>query len=92
VLGRRSVAQLFAQSTATAPIVLPRGKKEMTPEAQARESKKRAARRVVAKKKEKDKKATEEKARQAEMMQAVLPRLWPNKQPSMPSPCSRVSW
>jgi peptide subunit release factor RF-3 len=44
-------------------MVLPRGKKEMTVEARAEESKKRAARWVMAKQKEKDKKAAEEKAR-----------------------------
>jgi hypothetical protein len=57
------VAQPSTQSTATASTVLPRGKKEMTPEARAVESKKRAARRAVAKQKEKDMKAAEEKAR-----------------------------
>jgi hypothetical protein len=53
------VAQPSAQSTTTAPAptVLSRGKKEMTPEARAAESKKQAARRQVAKQKEKDKKA-----------------------------------
>jgi hypothetical protein len=50
------VTQSSVQSTATAPIVLPRGKKEITPEARAAESKKRAARRVIAKQKEKDRK------------------------------------
>jgi hypothetical protein len=48
-----SAIDQVAQSTATAPTVLPRGKKEMTLEARAAESKKRAARRVVAKQKEK---------------------------------------
>jgi hypothetical protein len=62
------VAQPSAQSAATAPIVLPRGKKEMMPEARAAESKKRAARRVVAKQREKDRKAVEEMARQAEVL------------------------
>jgi hypothetical protein len=62
------VAQPSAQSTTTAPTVLPRGKKEMAAEARAAELKKRAARRVVAKQKEKDKKAAEEKARQAEIL------------------------
>jgi hypothetical protein len=59
------VAQPSIQSTATAPTVLPRGKKEMTQEARAAESKERAARRLVAKQKEKDRKATDEKVRQA---------------------------
>jgi hypothetical protein len=68
------VAQPSDQSTATAPTVLRRGKKEMTPEARAGESKKRAARRVVAKQKEKDRKAAEEKARRAEILQAVHAR------------------
>jgi hypothetical protein len=57
------VAQPSAQSAATAPTVLPRGKKEMTPEAWAAESKKRAARWVVANQREKDRKAAEEMAR-----------------------------
>jgi hypothetical protein len=43
------VAQPSAQSMATAPTVLPRGKKEMTVEARALESKKLAAHPVVAK-------------------------------------------
>jgi hypothetical protein len=70
------VAQPSVQSTATAPAptVLSRGKKEMTPEAWAAESKKRAARRQVAKQKEKDRKAAVEKVRQAEMLQAVHAR------------------
>jgi hypothetical protein len=70
------VAQPFVQSTATAPAptVLSRGKKEMTAEARAVESKKRAARRQVAKQKEQDKKATTEKVRQAKMLQAVQAR------------------
>jgi hypothetical protein len=68
------VAQPSAQSSATAPTVLPRGKKEMTPEARAAESKKRAARRVVDKQNEKDRKAPEEKARQVEILQAVHAR------------------
>jgi type V secretory pathway adhesin AidA len=68
------VIQPSAQSTASAPTVLPRGKKEMTSEARAAESKKRAARRVVAKQKEKDMKAAEEKARWAEMLQVVHAR------------------
>jgi hypothetical protein len=62
------VAQPSAQSTATAPTVLPRGKKEMTSEARAAELKKRAAQWVVAKQKEEDKKAAEEKARQAKIL------------------------
>jgi hypothetical protein len=53
------VVQPSAQSTATAPTVLPWGKKEITPEARAAESKKRAARWLMAKQKEKDKKATD---------------------------------
>jgi hypothetical protein len=68
------VAQPSVQSTATAPTVLPWGKKEMTPEARAEKSKKRAARRLVAKQKEKDRKATNEMVRQAEMLQAVHAR------------------
>jgi hypothetical protein len=62
------VAQHSAQSTTAAPAVLPRGKKEMTPEGRAAESKKRAARWLVAKQEEKDRKAIEEKTRQAEML------------------------
>jgi hypothetical protein len=67
------VAQPSVQSAATspAPTVLSRGKKEMTSEARAAESKKWAARQQVAKQKEMDRKATAEKLRQAEMLQAV---------------------
>jgi hypothetical protein len=90
------VTQPSIQSTATAPTVLPRGKKEITPEARAAESKKQAARRQVAKQKEKDRKATEEKVKQAEMLQVVhaelQPRLWPKRQPSTPLLCSRARW
>jgi hypothetical protein len=68
------VAQPSAECAATAPIVLPRGKKQITLEAWAAESKKRAARRVVAKQREKDKKAAEEMARQAEALQAIHSR------------------
>jgi hypothetical protein len=70
------VTQPSVQSTATVPAltVLSRGKKEMTPEARAVESKKRAARRQVAKQKEKDRKATAEKVRKAKMLQAVHAR------------------
>jgi hypothetical protein len=68
------VAQPSVQSTATAHTFLPRGKKEITLEARAAESKKRAARRVVAKQKEEDRKAAEEKVRQTEMLQAVHAR------------------
>jgi hypothetical protein len=69
------VAQPSVESTPTTPTVLPRGKKEMTPEARAAKSKKRAARRLVAK--QKDRKATEEKVRQAEMLQVVHARATP---------------
>jgi hypothetical protein len=62
------VAQPSAQSTATAPTVLPRGKKEMTAEARAAESKKQASRRVLTKQREKDKKDVEEKAKQTEIL------------------------
>jgi hypothetical protein len=57
------VTVVSTESMATAPTVPTRGKKEMTPEAQAAESKKRATLRVLAKKRDKDRKITEEKAR-----------------------------
>jgi hypothetical protein len=68
------VAQASAQSTAAAPTVLAKGKKEMTAEAWAAESKKRAVRRVVDKRREKDKKLAEERVKQAEIMQSVHAR------------------
>jgi hypothetical protein len=68
------VAVVSAQSTATAPTVPAMGKKEMTPEAWAAETKKRAARRVLAKKREKDRKITEEKVRQGKIMQSIHAR------------------
>jgi hypothetical protein len=71
------VAQSFAQTTAATATVLARGKKEITVEARATESKKRAARRVVAKQREKDKKLAEEKA---------------SRLPSTLLPCSRARW
>jgi hypothetical protein len=90
------VAQPSVQSMATAPMVLPRGKKEMTVEARAEESKKRAARRVVAKQKEKDKKATEEKVTRLKscrlFTQELPPRLWTSRPSSTPSPCSSARW
>jgi hypothetical protein len=67
-------AVVSTQSTATAPAVPVNGKKEMTSEARAAESKKRAARRVVVKQKEKDRKIAEEKARQAKILQSVHAR------------------
>jgi hypothetical protein len=68
------VAQTSTQTTATAPTVLARGKKEMTAEARAAESKKRSGQRVMTKQREKDKKLAEEKVKQAEILQSVQGR------------------
>jgi hypothetical protein len=68
------VALTSTQTTATAPTVLARGKKEMTAKARAVESKKRSAQRVMAKQREKDKKLAEEKVKQAEILQSVQGR------------------
>jgi hypothetical protein len=68
------VAMVSTESMATAPTVPARGKKEMTPEAKAAESKKRATLRVLAKKRDKDRKIAEEKARQAKILESVHAR------------------